>query len=66
MTRADALGLEGRLQVEIKGDKRNRLYRKYHPEKRDSRHYPSAGQATTDEFGLHHSVYMAWWNNAWS
>ena len=62
LNRADALFLEGKLQASIKNDKRNLVYRKYHHEKRDKRHYPSAGQATMDPDELYHSVYMAWWD----
>jgi hypothetical protein len=61
LTRADAIWLEGVLQKLIKRDRRHTNYRKYDPERRDGRHYPSVGQATSDPSAPVHSVYMAWW-----
>ena len=63
LNRKDALALEGMLQNAIKEDKRHTLYRKYCPDRRDKRHFPSAGQATSDPAEPVHSVYMAWWEN---
>lgn len=61
LTRAEAHQLEGALQGMVKADKRSVLYRKYDASRRDGRHYPSAGQATSDPTAKVHSVYMAWW-----
>jgi hypothetical protein len=62
LRRTDALWLEGRLQELIKRDRRHTNYRKYDPDRRDGRHYPSAGRATANPDDFIHSVYMAWWD----
>jgi hypothetical protein len=63
LTRKQALDLELRLQSECKkGAAYGPPYkRKYCPDFRDKRYYPSAGQKTSDPMEKCHSVYMAWY-----
>lgn len=62
LTQADAVQLEGALQLAIKADRRRGLYRKYEPHRRDLRHFPSHGPNHSAPDELVHTVYMVWWD----
>jgi hypothetical protein len=64
MTREVALDLERCLQEVIKTDRRWLIYKRYDPERRDNRHFPSYGAGTTDPASRCHSVYVAWRGDA--
>lgn len=60
LTRAEALRLEEAMQSYILECKVYAEYKKYDPQRRGKRYYPSAGQAKSDPHAHLHSVYMAW------
>lgn len=61
LTKDEAHQLEESIQHLIKSDKRLNIYRKYNPERRDGRYYPSEGPTSQQQLDPLHSVYMAWW-----
>ncbi|MER9221847.1 hypothetical protein NKI48_23450 [Mesorhizobium sp. M0644] len=63
LTLADAAKLERYLQENIWASaKTGALYRKYNEDRRDGRHFPSAGPTSTILEADRHTVYMAWWD----
>ena len=61
LSKGDALDLEKRLFcAATQTGKKNLLYKKYHPDKRDKRYYPSDGGNKIPANKLVHSVYMVW------
>jgi len=61
LTKTEAQFLEKALQNAIRNDRRHTNYRKYDPDRRDKRYYPSVGQPTASPTRKIYSVYMAWW-----
>src|SRR5262245_29501381 len=62
LSRNDALKLEEKLFIAATKTEKKKglLYKKYHPDKRDGRYFPSYGGNKVDPNDLVHSVYMDW------